>query len=93
MAEIKVNLKNQDDKGWVFEVGVVENSSETKHLVEVEKSYYEKLTGGKIKPEELVKKSFKFLLKRESKEMILREFNLKIINQYFPEYEEEIGRG
>ena len=39
---------------------------------------------------DLIKKSFEFLLERESKESILRKFNLKVINQYFPEYEQEI---
>jgi len=44
----------------------------------------------KVPPEELVKKSFEFLLAREPKESILREFNLREIAKYFPEYESEI---
>jgi len=31
-------------------------------------------------------------LQREAKESILSRFNLKIINNYFPEFEEEIRR-
>ena len=34
----------------------------------------------------LIKKSFEFLLERESNESILREFNLETIETYFPEY-------
>ena len=52
--------------------------------------YYEKLTHGKITKEELIERSFEFLLKRESKESILSRFNLKVINIYFPEYEFKI---
>jgi hypothetical protein len=37
--------------------------------------------------EELVRDSFAFLLGRESKEAILREFDLSVIQRYFPEYE------
>ena len=39
-------------------------------------------------PEELVRRSFEFLLQRESKESILREFELSVIQRYFPEYDE-----
>ena len=39
-------------------------------------------------PEELVRRSFEFLLQRESKESILREFDLSVIQRYFPEYDQ-----
>ena len=47
-------------------------------------------TGGKNSEEELIKRSFDFLLKRESKESILSQFNLKVISTYFPGYEKQI---
>jgi len=40
--------------------------------------------------EELIRKSFEFLLEREPKESIFSKFNLQIINNYFPEYEKRI---
>jgi hypothetical protein len=43
-------------------------------------------------PEDFVKKSFKSLSKREDKDSILKEFNIKQIREYFPEYETEIKR-
>ena len=43
-------------------------------------------------PEELVRRSFEFLLERESKESILREFDLSVIQRYFPDYDEAISR-
>ncbi len=79
--------KENDNK---FLVTVEEGSSSTQHAVTLDDEYYRHLKVGEITREELIKKSFKFLLKRESKESILREFNLSIIKRYFPEYEREI---
>jgi len=79
---IKVEKKNQQE----FTVKV----EEKEYNVDLDDEYWQDLTGGKITKEELIKKSFKFLLEREPKESILSRFNLRIINQYFPEFEEEI---
>ena len=54
--------------------------------------FYHKLTGGKISHAECVKHAFEFLLERESKESILRQFDLLVISRYFPEFEREFGR-
>jgi hypothetical protein len=40
--------------------------------------------------EELVRKSFEFLLERESNASILPSFDLPVIGHYFPEYENTI---
>ena len=42
--------------------------------------------------EELVRRSFEFLLEREPKESILSRFDLTVISRYFPEYERLISR-
>ena len=73
-----------------FEVTVEDEGTGTKHIITLEDNYYERLTQGKITEKELIKRSFEFLLKREPKESILSRFNLKVINRYFPEYEEKI---
>ena len=79
---IKVEKKNQRE----FKVKV----EGKEYSVGLDDEYWQDLTGGKIAKEELIKKSFEFLLEREPKESILSRFNLRIINQYFPEFEEEI---
>jgi len=79
---IEVEKKNQQE----FKVKV----EEKEYNVGLDDEYWQDLTGGKIAKEELIKKSFEFLLEREPKESILSRFNLRIINQYFPEFEEEI---
>ena len=72
-----------------FLVRVSESGSESTHRVTVKQDDYNRLTGGKIEPEELVKESFRFLLEREPKESILNRFDLSVIGRYFPEYERE----
>lgn len=90
MAEIDVSLLDQGDESYVFEVTVAERGSSTMHRVELTEGDYQNLTDGAISPALLVEKSFEFLLEREPKESILKEFNLMEIARYFPEYEEEI---
>jgi hypothetical protein len=75
-----------------FRVRVIEAGGETTHEVTLSPSDYTRLTGGKVEPEELVRRSFEFLLERESKESILNRFDLPVISRYFPEYEREIKR-
>jgi hypothetical protein len=70
-----------------YRVTVEEGSSRTTHSVTVSEDYYQKLTGGSISAEELVRKSFEFLLAREPKESILSSFDLTVIQRYFPDYE------
>jgi hypothetical protein len=76
-----------------FRVRVIEPGSATSHEVTVSPSDCARLAGGKVEPEELVRRSFKFLLEREPKESILKRFDLSVISRYFPEYEREITRG
>lgn len=76
---------------WEFKVRLGEAGDETAHDVILGKEYYRALTRNKIEPRELVRRSFEFLLAREPKESILRRFNLKQIQGYFPNFEEEIA--
>jgi hypothetical protein len=84
-----ITVEKIDDR--TFKV-TVEDRRSTIHTVTVEPSYYEKLTGGRVSLEDLVKKSFEFLLERESNTSILRSFDLPVIGRYFPEYESTITK-
>lgn len=68
----------------------VNKESTTEHLVLLNDNFYQSITNGKITKKDLIIKSFEFLLLRESNQSILKEFNLEVINQYFPEYNNEI---
>jgi len=87
MVEIEKRSQNE------FAVIVEGKDDKTQHLVSLDDDYYHLLTQGRIGKEELIKKSFQFLLEREPKESILAKFNLKLIKSYFPEFEREITKG
>ncbi|MEA2015541.1 MAG: hypothetical protein U9O59_02300 [Actinomycetota bacterium] len=71
-----ITVKKENDNKFL--VTVEEGGSSTEHAVNLDDEYYRDLTGGEIAREELIRKSFKFLLEREPKESILPQFNLGI---------------
>ena len=89
MAEINVSTESETDSKYVLDASVVEGGSTLSFKVTLDKEDYDSLSKGRT-PENLIKESFQFLLERESKEMILRKFNVKVISQYFPEFKKEI---
>ncbi len=74
-----------------FRVTVTEGRSHSSHVVRVSPEEQQRF-GGESTPEELVEQSIRFLLDRESKEAILQTFDLSVIERYFPEFGEEIGK-
>ena len=82
----------ESDRGLRYRVTVQEGNTSTQHLVSLQESYRNQLAGPDTSVEQLLRKSFEFLLAREAKESILKSFDLRIISRYFPEYEKEIRR-
>jgi hypothetical protein len=91
VAAIEVVALDQDQVK--FRVTVREEDSKTEHTVRVSSETLQSLTGGAISSADLVARSFEFLLGREPKESILREFDLSVIERYFPDFQEEIRQG
>lgn len=83
-----VEVTKKDNNTFVVKVS--ESGGSSSHTVTLDDSYHQKLTDGKIDKASLIKKSFEFLLERESKESILSTFDLSVISRYFPEYESKI---
>tara|TARA_B100000768_G_scaffold158973_1_gene157795 strand:- start:2667 stop:2933 length:267 start_codon:yes stop_codon:yes gene_type:complete len=69
----------------IFQVTVIKDSR-TIHKVTLSDKFYKDLSDSKVSKTELIKKSFEFLLERESNQSILKEFNLKVIEGFFPDY-------
>jgi len=90
MANIVVQNIDSNDERFVFRVQVVEGESQTTHKVELDRDEYQKLSDGKISPQEFIQCSFEYLLEREPKESILSSFNVSVISRYFPEYPSQI---
>ena len=76
--------------GTTYTVTIEDRVSTSSHTVTFEPDYVTKLLVGDETIESLLRRSFEFLLERESKESILSSFNLRVISRYFPEYEREI---
>ena len=91
MSEIIVETISSSSGGWIIKISVRDSGGETTHRVRMSKDYHERLSKGKVSPEDFVRKSFEFLLEKESKESILAEFDMPKIAYYFPEYETEIS--
>jgi hypothetical protein len=87
---VKAVVTVEEQAEGTFRVVVREGLSETTHVVTLERTYHDRMTGGRVPPAELVRRSFEFLLEREAKESILRQFALPVIGRYFPEYEREM---
>ena len=99
-VEVKIEVESRGPSE--FDVRVVQSgsrgASQSSHRVTLSRKDYLRLTGGqfapdgRVGPEELVRRSFEFLLEREPKESILARFDLPVIGRYFPEYEREMKR-
>ena len=78
--------------GFACDVVVGTDPAATKHSVMISQSDLERLAPGHFDPEKLVIASFGFLLAREPRESILRQFDVSVIERYFPGYEAEIRK-
>jgi hypothetical protein len=90
---VDVRLRRRPE-GWVGEVEVEQDGLRTQHTVSVSPADAERWgrgdTDGDI--EELVRRSFDFLLDREPATSILRSFELSVIQRSFQEYDRVIRR-
>lgn len=70
---------------------IEENGSKTSHRVTLSEDFAKRFN---FSPEEVVKRSFEFLLAREPKESILSSFSIPdTINRFFPNFESKITAG
>ena len=78
----------------MVEVEVEHAGEKTHHEVSVSHSDVERWSSAddQVGVEELVRRSFDFLLEREPPSSILRRFDLSVIRRYFPEYDERFKR-
>ncbi len=90
MSEIAVEC-TPAGSDWLAHVTVADRGSSRVFEVAVSEAELARLDPGSADPADLVRRSFEFLLARESKELILRSFGLSVIGRYFPEFEREIG--
>ena len=78
--------------GWAFVVRVSDDEGQTEHQVTLARADWQRLTGQAVQPEALLERTFEFLLRHESKEGILRQFDLMVVARYFPDFEADLKR-
>jgi hypothetical protein len=87
---VQIAVQATDTPG-VYDVVLDENGRTTRHRVIVPDDLA--ATGlPDVDHEPLVRESFAFLLDREPASAILQEFELPVIERYFPGYAEEMAR-
>ena len=84
---MEILIKKNDN--YTFAVSI-ESSINSNHIVTLNDDIHNEMTKGFKSKEELILFSFKFLLERENNTSILSNFNLETIQNYFPEYKNEI---
>jgi hypothetical protein len=91
MFAVRAEPKGQD---WQCEVSVDHEGQRTRHAVTVRRADLERWGGGTNREdvEDLVAKSFDFLLEREPPDSILATFDLSVFQRYFPEYDAAFRR-
>ena len=83
-----ITVKPEGD-GWVCEVTL----GRSRHTVTISASDLRRWGRGEggAAVEDLVRRSFEFLLEHEPPGSILRRFDLSVIERYFPEYGQRMG--
>ena len=84
---MEILIKKDDNN--TFNVSI-KSSIYSNHIITLNDDIYFEMTKGIKSKEELIFFSFKFLLEREKNTLILSKFNLETIQNYFPEYKNEI---
>ncbi len=86
---VTVGVREEGD-GWVCEVMVEDRGHTSHHTVTVGKADLIRWGDGDdaAAVDDLVSRSFRFLLEREPASAILERFDLSVIPGYFPEYHE-----
>lgn len=90
---VAVQAEAKED-GWECQVNVDHGGERTQHTVMVTAADLARWGSGDQQQhaEDLVVRSFDFLLEREPPSSILRRFDLSVIQRYFPEYDRQIRR-
>jgi len=92
LDEIRVTETNQSDDSWTFVVELGRGDGMIEYMVDVDRAFWTRLTNRRIEPSELVLHTFKYLLEKEPKELILRRFNISDVSGHFPGFEDQLKR-
>ena len=85
---VDVQCSGDGRTGWTCFAAIQTSAGlVSEHEVRVSPGDLARLASAASDPTDLVKRSFAFLLERETPGSILRTFDLNVIGRFFPEYE------
>ncbi len=84
---MEILIKKNDNNTFAVSI---ESSLNSNHIVTLNDDIHYEMTKGFKSKKELILYSFEFLLERENNTSILTKFNLETIQNYFPEFKNEI---
>lgn len=91
-SELIIRQIEHNKTHWRFHVEIIEGVSRTVHEVALAQADYKKLTREKVTPKQCIQSAFEFLLSREEKESILSEFDVSVIQRFFPDFPKEFSK-
>ena len=81
---MNVEVETIGDDDFLVKVSA---ATSTKHCVTLTDAYWEQIWNSSLPKQEIISRSFAFLLEREPNSSIMRTFDLPVIQRYFGEYE------
>jgi len=86
MDNIRIKEQKAHEGKWLFVI----NIGTEEYRVTLDRDYWLELTGKNLTPGQLVLYAFMFLLDHEPQKNILREFDLRLVQKNFPNFEDSI---
>jgi hypothetical protein len=77
--------------GYRCSVQIGDDPAATHHQLVFSRAQMERLPPAGTEPEQLARAAFRFLLRQEPREAILRDFELQVIGRYFPAWEQAVA--
>lgn len=89
--QFEVSIKERIKEGWKLLIDLNRGGDLYTYRVTLDEEFAKQL-GPEETPEQLIRRSFDFLLAREGPEQILAEFNLRDVKKYFPDFEDTMQK-
>ncbi len=88
MSEPSISVTRDPGGGLTFDVIVHDGRGESQHRVTIEADEAERWAGLGAEPSRCIEAVMRFLLDREPKELILSAFDMRVVQRYFPEFDD-----
>jgi hypothetical protein len=88
MSELSVSIVPDPGDRLIFDAVIRDTRGESRHRVTMQAEEAERWARLGAEPSRCVEAVMRFLLDREPKESILSAFDMRVVQRYFPEFED-----